>query len=229
MKFSEGDSSPGMFFCASGKGWVPAGNLRTGEQVELYSEQCEEITAFKLESLTEPTLVYNFKVEDWHTYFVSEEKILVHNANYTYTPASSPYVSPTGLNVWVNKAGVPVKWVYTVGSNGTRGHRYYRETSVGPDMERGHVKSVAEGAQRNPIDDSALNVIEQTPTVNKKNVRAFEKWRIKHAQGAKVIVERLPNGYIRTQMPAQNIDVTYNPLSNVEFPKDWFLKGGTFY
>ena len=31
------------------------------------------------EQLAEPVTVYNFEVEDWHTYYVSEEEVLVHN------------------------------------------------------------------------------------------------------------------------------------------------------
>ena len=30
----------------------------------------------------EPTKVYNFQVEDFHTYFVGENEVWVHNANY---------------------------------------------------------------------------------------------------------------------------------------------------
>ena len=40
------------------------------------------IEEFWSERLDEPETVYNFQVEDFHTYFVGENKIWVHNADY---------------------------------------------------------------------------------------------------------------------------------------------------
>ena len=40
---------------------------------------CFELPLLKKEYLTEPVTVYNFEVEDWHTYYVSDKEILVHN------------------------------------------------------------------------------------------------------------------------------------------------------
>jgi len=134
--------------------------------------------------------------------------------------------SPTGLKVGLDKSGVPIRWEYTVGQKGTRGTGY-KNVEVGTGYHRGHVKSVNEGAGVNSIDDSFYNIIEQTSKVNLSNVKRFENWRVKNAQGSNIIVERLDNGFIRTTVPSKNIDVTYNPLSNTKFVNDWFLKGGT--
>lgn len=38
------------------------------------------IEKFFIEETTEPVFVYNFQVEDYHTYFVGENKVWVHNA-----------------------------------------------------------------------------------------------------------------------------------------------------
>ena len=40
------------------------------------------IEEFWSECLGEPETVYNFQVEDFHTYYVGENKIWVHNAEY---------------------------------------------------------------------------------------------------------------------------------------------------
>ena len=40
----------------------------------------EEIKELKFEHLDSPIKVYNFEVEDWHTYFVSEQDVFVHNS-----------------------------------------------------------------------------------------------------------------------------------------------------
>ena len=40
----------------------------------------KEVESVEIEYLEEPVTVYNFEVEDWHTYFVSTNGVLVHNA-----------------------------------------------------------------------------------------------------------------------------------------------------
>ena len=40
------------------------------------------VEKFSIEETEEPVSVYNFQVEDFHTYFVGENGVLVHNANY---------------------------------------------------------------------------------------------------------------------------------------------------
>ncbi|MBQ2824139.1 MAG: hypothetical protein IJF18_06145 [Oscillospiraceae bacterium] len=41
-----------------------------------------EVTDLELEKLAEPITVYNLEVEDFHTYFVGEYGVLVHNYIY---------------------------------------------------------------------------------------------------------------------------------------------------
>lgn len=38
------------------------------------------IKSIKVEKLSKPETTYNFEVEDFHTYFVGESEVLVHNA-----------------------------------------------------------------------------------------------------------------------------------------------------
>jgi len=45
----------------------------------LSSGQVDTIEAINVELLDQPITVYNFEVEDWHTYFVSVNNVLVHN------------------------------------------------------------------------------------------------------------------------------------------------------
>jgi len=40
-----------------------------------------EIGHIEIEKYKEPVKVYNFEVEDWHTYYMSESGVLVHNKN----------------------------------------------------------------------------------------------------------------------------------------------------
>jgi len=61
-------------------GWVDAGELKSGDRLVMYSGEILEVMEAYVEYLDKPVKVYNFEVEDWHTYFVSEYNVLVHNA-----------------------------------------------------------------------------------------------------------------------------------------------------
>jgi hypothetical protein len=62
------------------KGWTEAIQLRAGDQLLLQSGKIVIIEMVQHEILEKSVKVYNFEVADWHTYFVSQSSILVHNA-----------------------------------------------------------------------------------------------------------------------------------------------------
>lgn len=62
-----------------GKGWVDAGELKPGDRLVMYSGEVFKVKEIYAEFLVRPLKVYNFEVEDWHTYFVSEYNVFVHN------------------------------------------------------------------------------------------------------------------------------------------------------
>ena len=66
-------------FWVVGYGFKPAEDLKAGDYVETADGEQLLVTNVEKETLAEPVPVYNFEVEDWHTYYVSEEKVLVHN------------------------------------------------------------------------------------------------------------------------------------------------------
>ncbi|WP_017413235.1 polymorphic toxin-type HINT domain-containing protein, partial [Clostridium tunisiense] len=66
-------------FWVEGKGWVGAGELKVGDKVTLETGKKARVESVTIEKLDKPVKVYNFEVEDWHTYFVSEIGVLVHN------------------------------------------------------------------------------------------------------------------------------------------------------
>ena len=61
------------------EGWVKAVDLDLGDEVLLYSGEVGNVDKVEKEQLDKAVKVYNFEVEDWHTYFVCEEAVLVHN------------------------------------------------------------------------------------------------------------------------------------------------------
>lgn len=97
--------------------------------------------------------------------------------------------------------------------------------------ERGHLEAVLEGAGDNCIEDSPINIIPQTPSVNDPKVKAFERYRVQNCQGMKVIQKILSNGYVRVQVPEADINVVYNPLSTStdKWKNNWFLQKGAIW
>ena len=61
--------------------WVSAEDLCVGDILTIPDGSNVTITKVYVEKLNEPVIVYNFEVEDFHTYFITSTKILVHNAN----------------------------------------------------------------------------------------------------------------------------------------------------
>ena len=73
------DTTTNHPFYVDGKGWVAAGDLEVGDTLVTVDGNEVEVTDLELEKLAEPIFVYNLEVEDFHTYFVGEYGVLVHN------------------------------------------------------------------------------------------------------------------------------------------------------
>ncbi|MFQ4124133.1 polymorphic toxin-type HINT domain-containing protein, partial [Leptospira borgpetersenii] len=72
-------TTPGHRFFTDNRGFVLAGELTKEDLLFDKSEQSVRIHTIEKETLKEKTRVFNFEVADYHTYYVSEECILVHN------------------------------------------------------------------------------------------------------------------------------------------------------
>ena len=73
-------STPTHPYYVEGKGWVEACALHEGQTVWLANGTKTTVEAVSSQTLQEPVTVYNFEVEDLHTYFVGDCGVLVHNA-----------------------------------------------------------------------------------------------------------------------------------------------------
>ena len=60
-------------------GGICAKELKVHEQVLTTDVTCVIIKEVQVEQLSEPETTYNFEVEDFHTYYVAQSKILTHN------------------------------------------------------------------------------------------------------------------------------------------------------
>ena len=73
------DATPGHPFYVVGYGFKYASELKIGDKLRSVSGDIYEVTDTEVEHFVIPIKVYNFEVEDWHTYAVSEVGIVVHN------------------------------------------------------------------------------------------------------------------------------------------------------
>lgn len=67
------------FYCPV-KGWTDAAHLRAGDILVLVNGEYVVVEKVQHELLESPVKVYNFQVADYHTYYVSDNGVLVHNS-----------------------------------------------------------------------------------------------------------------------------------------------------
>ena len=72
-------TTPGHPFWVPVKGWTKAIHLRAGDRLQLLNGQYVVVEQIQHELLEDPVFVYNFEVEDFHTYYVGSDSVLVHN------------------------------------------------------------------------------------------------------------------------------------------------------
>ena len=73
-------TTPAHPFYSPVKGWTNAVHLRAGDILVLVNGEYVIVEKIQHEILETPVTVFNFEVEDYHTYFVSEDGVLVHNS-----------------------------------------------------------------------------------------------------------------------------------------------------
>ena len=73
-------TTPPHPFYSPVKGWTDAVHLRAGDILVLVNGEYVVVEKVQHELLENPVKVYNFQVEDYHTYYVAECGVLVHNS-----------------------------------------------------------------------------------------------------------------------------------------------------
>ncbi len=95
------ETTVGHKFYTTKNGWMSAGDLSEGDTVELADGSSGTVDSVEITELDEPVTVYNFCVMDFHTYYVGESEVLVHNRQC----GSKADVSGSSGNSVVNKSG----------------------------------------------------------------------------------------------------------------------------
>jgi len=94
-------TTPEHPFYAPVKGWTKAAYLRAGDILVLVNGDYVIVEKVQHEIIDTPVMVYNFHVEDFHTYYVGKSAVLVHNA------CSSKPTSPNQMQKQVEKGQAP--------------------------------------------------------------------------------------------------------------------------
>ena len=135
---TEIDATPNHPFYIPDRGWVSAVNLRAGDRLQLVNGEYVTVEQVQHEILESPVKVYNFEVQDNHTYYVGgdddDSAVLVHNKcpkkevhhfisniNKKFTPRFEKIVKKYGLDLdgWWNKAHMKHR-----GRHATEYHEY---------------------------------------------------------------------------------------------------------
>ena len=86
-------TTPEHPFYVTDLGWTTAGDLAVGYTLYLSDGGTATVNSVSIVPLEESVTVYNFQVDDWHTYFVSDVGVLVHNS--CQMPASGSSTAKT--------------------------------------------------------------------------------------------------------------------------------------
>lgn len=136
-------TTPTHPFYVPQKGWTDAIRLRAGDRLQLLNGEYVVIEQVQHEILEAPVTVYNFEVEEFHTYYVTGSAILVHNecrgklkenmlkegpapgedyqAHHGLPWAKKDYFHEAGLNVNDARFGI---WVKGGGNGGHQSWSY---------------------------------------------------------------------------------------------------------
>ena len=105
---------------ASGVGkWICARELKVSDQVLLSDGSCAIIEEIEIETLSTLETTYNFEVADFHTYYVSDNKVLVHNDCPANKKALVELIKENGKSkpMSMNDAETLVQWGKEYGLN----------------------------------------------------------------------------------------------------------------
>ena len=109
-------------FYVKDQGFMPATNLWIGAELIDRDDNILHVEEIYHECLEDETCtVYNFQVEEYHTYFVGEQGILVHNAEYTGEVPNQPKTDVNGKDV-EGGSSTEVIMPSKPHTNGTQGH-----------------------------------------------------------------------------------------------------------
>ena len=131
-------TTPSHPFYSPIKGWTDAVRLRAGDILVLVNGEYVVVEKVQHEILEAPITVYNFQVEDYHTYYVTESTILVHNAcRNPFGKAGGPEHQELIKRIGdsLSDQGYTVTYEYRVKVNGGYKNTRYADIFASNDVE----------------------------------------------------------------------------------------------
>ena len=110
----------------------------------LSDNTCAIIEEIQVEQLSKPETTYNFEVEDFHTYYVTDSKVLVHNKCAIDNPLDEAMEVYNEFDV--DNAYVKPKHLSSTGGNGAKfiaGTKSEAEAVLKPAMKEGKIVKTA--------------------------------------------------------------------------------------
>ena len=114
-------------FYVKNQGFIKAGELIVGDELLDVNGNVLLVENFDVELTDEPTTVYNFQVEDFHTYYVGENGVWVHNSNCKLIKNDDGTYDNERLN---HKSNTPGKL-----SGDDAGHLFADQFGGSPDLD----------------------------------------------------------------------------------------------
>lgn len=146
-------------FWVEGKGWVLGKELKAGYLLQQSNGNLLEIKEIQIIQHKDPIKVYNFTVSDFHTYFVSDLGIWVHNINCSYLSKITYDIS---TRTWTSNAGL----IYGQGSvHGDRVRHVLAHATPDPSKPHHSVFNVVEDNILDLVDDAWRSRSTVTPIV----------------------------------------------------------------
>ncbi|MGK7873013.1 MAG: polymorphic toxin-type HINT domain-containing protein [Xenococcaceae cyanobacterium] len=132
------ETTPEHEFYAS-RGWTKAKDLEIGDSLVSLDGQAATISNFEL--IQTNTQVYNFEVEQAHTYYVSDQRILVHNPHCIFGNQVRIVVTPLGgFRIVRTISGLLSRLLPNTGSATNQAMRtYVNNAAPVPTLIRSHI------------------------------------------------------------------------------------------
>ena len=135
-------TTPSHPFYSPVKGWTDAVHLRAGDILVLVNGEYVVVEKVQHEILEAPIEVYNFQVEDYHTYYVTNAGVLVHNS----CKHQSSEWAKTRRDYWKNQAAKGGNDTWYLPDENNLSLMRQGKAPIGYDGERvvlHHVKGIA--------------------------------------------------------------------------------------
>ena len=177
-------------------GWTTARALRAGDVLVLSNGELVTVEWIDHEILESPIKVYNFEVEDFHTYFVGESGILVHNGRKCTST----------LTVDESDIATDVTW-------SDHGYKHFPSKNA-------NVKDTIKSTKSGPakyMPDVDIETIERYAWKNGTAVTNGKTWKVMEFDNVIGASDGKATRYMRVEMTSNTIHG--HPISENEFMK----------